>query len=138
MNTTRRFVLLLGSAGITAALLAGPAGAAATTSTTAKPSSTTTTAKSASSTNSQTTKSAAHKSRRFVVVVGTFPSRAAAQKRVEALAAKGLKGFAIKVHSTKKTSRSFQVEHPAASQRAASIEAKRVRAAGFRVRIVAS
>jgi len=72
-----------------------------------------------------------------LVIAGTFKTRSAASKRVDALGAKGVTGFVVTSHVNKPGNHTvFRVQQPFATRRAALAEAKKVRAAGFRAHIL--
>ena len=120
----RRALTGLAVAAVSVGLLGAPAGAATTTTTTPK---TTTTA---ASRTTKPTKAKHH----YVVVSGTFRSRALADKRVADLAAKGDTGFSVKAITTKHRT-AYRVQRTFATRAAALAELRAVRKDGFHARL---
>jgi cytochrome c551/c552 len=70
-------------------------------------------------------------------IAGVYRTKAAADARLAAMEAKGITGFVVHViHPTKHTTR-YEVEETFSTHAAARMEATKVRAGGFTVRIVA-
>ncbi|HET7487318.1 MAG TPA: hypothetical protein VFJ85_05270 [Acidimicrobiales bacterium] len=113
----RRFLMMLGGGLVATSLAAGPAWATTTTT---------------------TTKAATRHVVQWRDVAGVFRTKAAADKRMSALDAKGVTGFTVlTLPHRKAAARRFEVEQTFPTHAAAKAEAAKVRADGITVRVVA-
>lgn len=118
----RRLMVTAAGAVVALALAAGPA-FGQTTTTTVKP---------------KTNASSSHRHHvRWRDVAGVFRTQAAADNRLSAMQAKNITTFQVLTLHRGKSKARFEVEETFATHKAARTEARTVRQAGFKVRIVA-